>query len=123
MNEPDLAASPEHALHVECASWRWKALNPLCEPSGFVAVTKRINGGPNGMADRREWIQKVERILGDAAAAVGAPKPDAEIVVTVQRALQDFGYPEVWTPTGLLDRKRIPPFIGFASRKAHRPAA
>jgi putative chitinase len=102
VNEPDLAASPEHALHVACAFWRWKDLNPLCEPGGFVAVTKRINGGTNGMADRREWLQKVERILGDDAASGAAPEPDVETVVAVQRALQEFGYPEVGAADGLI---------------------
>ncbi len=100
VGEPDLAASPEHALHAACAFWRWKGINALCEPSGFVAVTKRINGGVNGIADRREWLKKVERVLGQEPPA-GAP-PSAADVVAVQRALQDFGYAELGAADGLI---------------------
>lgn len=104
VENPDLASDPAHALHVACAFWRWKKLNALCTPAGFVKVTKRINGGVNGLTDRREWLDKVERILG-AHDVVDRIPDDAHDLVAVQRALQGFGYTEVGAADGLWGTK------------------
>jgi putative chitinase len=69
---PELAAMPAHALLVACAFWQWKRLNELCDTNDFVAVTRRINGGINGLADRRAWLARIERALM-ASSALAAP--------------------------------------------------
>jgi len=56
---PDLAFNAAHALHVACAFWAWRGLSALCDTGDFVRVTRRINGGTIGMADRRAWLDKV----------------------------------------------------------------
>ncbi len=101
--KPDEAATPENALLVACAFWEWKNINALCTPSGFTKVTKRINGGTNGMADRRNWLKKVNRILGDEFA--GVEEPSAADIVAIQRALLEEGYTEVGAADGLMGPK------------------
>jgi putative chitinase len=54
----DLIASPEKLgqseLAARSAGWYWKTkgLNELADAGDFLRITKRINGGTNGVADR-----------------------------------------------------------------------
>ncbi|MNO69451.1 Chitinase class I [compost metagenome] len=64
LNNPDLAADPEVAAKV--ATWYWKSRDGLSEAGkrGDVeAVTKKINGGANGLSDR---MAKTEKYLAEA---------------------------------------------------------
>jgi putative chitinase len=97
---PDLASSPAHALRVACSFWRWKNLNEICDTGDFVKVTRRINGGTNGMADRNAWLDKVHRLL--AAPVEISSQPAADKVIAIQRALQKKGYREVGAADGLI---------------------
>lgn len=54
---------------VTSALWFWvtKGCPALAAPgtdAAFVAVTKRINGGTNGLDDRRAWWAKAQAALG-----------------------------------------------------------
>lgn len=52
INNPDLLATPQYAM--QSALWFWKSndLNPLADIQYYETITKRINGGLNGFADR-----------------------------------------------------------------------
>lgn len=60
---PGMANDPANALTVACGFWEWKRLNRLCDDGSFVAVTKRINGGTNGLQDRFHWLERVQDIV------------------------------------------------------------
>ncbi len=96
----DLAADPNLALLIACGFWKWKKLNALCDARDFVAVTKRINGGTNGLADRRAWLDKVNRILGDDVD--DTMHLDTDTIIAVQKALQEAGFPEVGAADGVM---------------------
>jgi putative chitinase len=55
----DLLSSPEllgrAELAARSAGWYWKSrgLNEIADTGDFIKVTKRINGGTNGLADRQ----------------------------------------------------------------------
>lgn len=68
-NNPELAAKPENAIKIACSFWTWKNINPACDVSDFTAVTKKINGGTNGLNDRLQWLSKVKTVV------TTAPKP------------------------------------------------
>ncbi len=53
---PDLASDPRHALNV-AASWWLANITPSHVQSGFVAVSRRVNGGENGMDHRTAVFQ------------------------------------------------------------------
>jgi len=95
---PELAAAPEHGLAVALAFWSWKGLNALSDSDDLVAVTRRINGGSHGLADRRAWLDKVRRVLLAPAPAL----LDAATVVALQRALQEAGYGECGAADGIV---------------------
>lgn len=52
INNPHLAADPEIAAKVAIAYWNARRLGPKARRGDFDAVTKGINGGYNGKADR-----------------------------------------------------------------------
>jgi putative chitinase len=61
--DPDLVAQPE--LAVDSAGWFWTTnrLNQLADTGDVKAVTRRINGGFNGLADREAKYNKLIVLL------------------------------------------------------------
>lgn len=67
----DLEATPAmlegEALAARSACWFWASrnLNALADAGDFDALTRKINGGTNGLADRRErWVRAKQFIKG-----------------------------------------------------------
>lgn len=60
---PDKADDPDHAFDV--AAWYWKThhLNETADSGDLNAVTRTINGGSNGAAERREYYDKARDVL------------------------------------------------------------
>ena len=100
LHQPDEAFAPDNALRVACGFWKWKNLNALCDSGDFTAVTRRINGGTTGLADRLAWLDKVRRTL-----AVPPPvpaQPSAATVIAVQKALRDRGFTSIGAADGIV---------------------
>jgi putative chitinase len=64
LGNPDWLATPKYA--ALSAGWYWnkRNLNPLADAMDVSQLTKKINGGNIGLADRQEKINKVMNILG-----------------------------------------------------------
>lgn len=62
--EPVLLEQPEWA--AKSAAWFWftNGLNVLADGGRFLEITKRINGGTNGIAERRHLWGKAREVLG-----------------------------------------------------------
>lgn len=60
---PSALEQPEWA--AESAAWFWKShgLNELADSGDFPQITRRINGGLNGYADRFDLWQKAREVL------------------------------------------------------------
>ncbi|ENO83843.1 glycoside hydrolase family 19 protein, partial [Thauera linaloolentis] len=70
----DVAAEPDRVagdLAVQSAVFFWQRndLNALADVDDLKAVTRRINGGLNGFADRRELLEKARRALRELGLA------------------------------------------------------
>ena len=61
-DEPDLVAS-EYAVHSAVFFWDRNNLNRIADRDDVVALTRRINGGVNGLAHRRELLNKANGLL------------------------------------------------------------
>lgn len=63
MDEPQLLEQPLGA--VKSAMWWWKqhGLNELADSNSFLAITKVINGGTNGLESRRKYLVKAKVAL------------------------------------------------------------
>jgi putative chitinase len=66
---PYLAASAEHALAVAVEVWRSAGCMAHADADDVVKVTRAINGGTFGIADRRAWLAKAKALLGMEAPA------------------------------------------------------
>ncbi len=69
--EEELLKTPElletdHDLCVDVAGWFWakRGLNALADTDDLTAITKRINGGLNGLEDRRRLLKRTKSLLG-----------------------------------------------------------
>ena len=64
LGDPALAADPKISLLIACEFWKRGALNDPADRDDIVAITRRINGGLNGLADRIAYLAKAKAALG-----------------------------------------------------------
>jgi putative chitinase len=71
---PDQAALPEVAFRIAGLYWSKKGLNELADrvtAEAFRDITKRINGGFNGLAERERFYETAKTVLGVVAPGGG----------------------------------------------------
>jgi len=66
---PAAAADPLNSLAIACEYWKRKNLNRFADNDDIVTITKRINGGLNGIESRRAYLAKAKTVLAGAHAA------------------------------------------------------
>jgi predicted chitinase len=62
--KPELVATPAVGFRTAAWFWRTRELNELADAGNFLAITKRINGGTNGLADREKYHERARAALG-----------------------------------------------------------
>jgi predicted chitinase len=71
--DPARAALPELAFRIAGLFWSKKGLNELADratPEAFREITRRINGGFNGLEDRQKFYAVARTVLGVAESPV-----------------------------------------------------
>lgn len=63
IDHPELLELPENAARSAAWFWLSRRLNDLADTGDFVAITRRINGGTNGMADRLAHWDRALKVL------------------------------------------------------------
>lgn len=105
INDPELAAEPVLSLRIACEYWKQRKINAAADQDDVVKVTKLINGGLNGLADRRTATGKAKAavariegfvLLGEAPPTKGRPVlrrgSKGDEVVQLQRLLRKLGF-------------------------------
>ena len=64
LDAPWLLADPEAAATSAGWYWDWKQLNIPADAKNVLAVTKKINGGTNGLAERQRLYGRALYVLG-----------------------------------------------------------
>lgn len=64
VHDPENAASPEIAFRIAGCYWKTHGLNELADHESFETTTRRINGGLNGLEDRKKYYARARKILG-----------------------------------------------------------
>ena len=59
-----LSTDPFAAVDVACWFWNSRKLNALADADDVKAVTRRINGGYNGLDDRIQYLTRAKAVLG-----------------------------------------------------------
>ena len=84
VNNPTLAAQPALSLKIACEYWKRHDINADCDRDDAQAVTRKVNGGLNGLSDRIAFTQKAKTAVAklqavqlSGAASGGAAAPGA----------------------------------------------
>ena len=62
-NKPELAAEPLTSLKIACEYWETRKINAAADQDDLIRVTRLVNGGLNGLEDRRKYLQKAKTAL------------------------------------------------------------
>jgi putative chitinase len=90
---PDFEAQPELVALFPWAAWAvfffWitKSLNALADRDDLIAVTKRVNGGTNGLADRAARLAKAKATIARLQAGL---MDKEQGFVSLRRGSNDF---------------------------------
>lgn len=69
---------PINAIHGALLEWREKKCNAAADRDDIRTVTKKVNGGYNGLAEREQYLAKAKRLLN--AMDADAPLPVDDLV-------------------------------------------
>lgn len=61
---PEILEQPADGCRAAAWFWRTHGLNELADAQDFRAITKRINGGYNGLEDRFKYYERALKVLG-----------------------------------------------------------
>jgi len=97
LNNPEVACEPMTSLRIACEYWKRRGLNKFADQDDIETITRRINGGLNGLHDRRAYLMKAKAVFGGTAPdSSGAPilrQGDKSVDVTLlQTKLNAAGY-------------------------------
>jgi len=115
VNNPTIAATKEVGFRIAGQFWKLNGLNELADQQKFETITRRINGGINGLPDRIMYYDRAKRVMSrdDGAAVIAAagaaagsadsgmplcPSPylrqgsKGDGVRSMQQRLKDLGY-------------------------------
>jgi len=62
-SNPELAAIPSIGILIACVYWTDRDLNKLADRDDVEAVTRKVNGGFNGLGDRKDRLQKMKELM------------------------------------------------------------
>lgn len=113
VNNPDQAAAGAVTFRTAGAFWKSKGCNELADRQDFITITKRINGGTNGLPDRQQFYDRAKRVLmarsrgGTRAARAGGGDgggsrvPERHVPPDLSRGIYPgLEFPEEAAPAG-----------------------
>lgn len=65
---PDLLKEFPYAILSAAEFWKSKNLNAFADDDDVLTITKRINGGTIGLADRKTYLARAKRAISNKAA-------------------------------------------------------
>jgi putative chitinase len=102
---PALAAEPMLSLRIACEYWNRHDINAACDQDDLIRVTRLVNGGLNGLPNRRAYTAKAKTALARIEGfqlSGGPPPPQArpvlqrgskgEEVASLQGMLRKLGF-------------------------------
>ncbi|MEW6121661.1 MAG: peptidoglycan-binding protein [Pseudomonadota bacterium] len=90
--DPSALTTAKYALLPALAEWAEIGGNDLADTNDLRTITRRINGGYNGLADREAWFDKVWPLLRVAPAAAWEVADIDGDMRAIQAALNAVGY-------------------------------
>lgn len=63
LTNPEILSSAKYAVVSACIYWRWRNLDANDDDFSIEAETKKVNGGYNGLQDRKQYFDKAIEVL------------------------------------------------------------
>jgi putative chitinase len=64
LDTPELLELPENGIKAACWFWTTRKLNNYADADDLLTITRRINGGTNGLEDRKNRLLKTKKAFG-----------------------------------------------------------
>jgi putative chitinase len=80
----DYVATEKGAIESACWFWDTNKLNTIADTDDVVKMTKRINGGDIGLADRQQRYTRAMQVLTGAAPVAAAPAAGVNLNETIR---------------------------------------
>lgn len=100
-SQPQIASKPEHAFRIAALFWKRKGLNELADQLSMrgdqaergilIKITKRINGGVNGLTERLNYFRIAKQVLHNDE---DQPSPQAPVAPAAQRPAESVSEQE-----------------------------
>jgi len=65
VSNPELVNTIHYALPAAAEIWRLKGCNRHADVNDLEGITRRINGGLNGLTSRKVWLDKMRTVVTD----------------------------------------------------------
>lgn len=100
LTTPELLEQPRWAALSAATWWARHGCNQLADAGDFEALTRRINGGTNGLEDRLKRWERAKAAIGQAVpmAAVPVHKPAEPVNVPPRPDAEPYTQPEASMP-------------------------
>lgn len=63
IDSPELLEQPINATRSAAWFWQKHGLNEQADLNNFITITRRINGGVNGLADRQMYLARAQKAI------------------------------------------------------------
>jgi len=106
---PDLVALTEHALKPALAAWDDSHCNAAADHNDIELVTRLVNGGLIGLAERKRWFARIWPFV------IGAPPVEHSDEFRVQAALDAAGF-AAGDPDGVIGASTRAAILAYRAR-------
>jgi putative chitinase len=86
---PEIAAEPVTSLKIACEYWKHRKINEIADGDDLIKVTTLVNGGQNGLEDRRKYLQKSKTAIANLEGIRVAIQEGGNTVVLRRGAIGD----------------------------------
>jgi putative chitinase len=101
VGHPELALEPRYSLEIAAAYWRDRGLNALADADNVKQITRKINGGYNGLDDRIASLRRAKAALADLQDVVDKPLTRVVKVAAVEPEVE----PEVPETEPIIEKR------------------
>jgi putative chitinase len=63
IKNPDLLEQPQYSMLAAGNYWKTRGLNELADHDDILTITKKINGGTNGLDERKHYLEIAKQFL------------------------------------------------------------
>jgi len=90
VGHPELLAQSPHSELASGQWWKDHDCNGFCDRDDFVGLTRRINGGVNGLADRQSLYATARKVAADLVPREAGPSDPWKSLTKQERAQMEL---------------------------------